>query len=778
MGRSNVLFVNESQSYQTSEHLLTSPNQRSDASSLPSKSRTRQSWRSEFGAIAAIALAYFTSGWLLLGGLEGNAQYASPVWFPAGIAIAALLLGGIRWLPGVWLGDLLLLQGLGLSGFDVIVAAIGTTVAALMAIALLNCLDFDPSFQRLRDLAYFVGFAAFLSPLANSSIDPLVLWWFGKIDLAEIGTHGSLLWLGDATGIMAIAPLILTIGRGNSTSVPLFRRRSLQRIAELLGCFGGLALSSGWVLASSLDFAYVPLAFVVWAALRFDRLGVGVASLMLGTMAAWSGWGAELTSDEHLIAMQAFVLFSVIVGWLVAIAPRQSQHQSGVLESHADGVETYRRALLETALRIRQPWELDDIFETTVTQVRQLFGADRAYIACLNADGTGTVVAESVGSRQSPIVSDRLDPLLFREMHQSSSRCGDGIRAIDNTSQLDALRECRQVYYCQLYGIEATLTVPLMQNNQLFGLLVLHQCDRPRHWQPHEIDGLKQLAVQVTISIHQARLYRQAIARGNALERQVAKQTAQLGEKMQEVKELYGLKDVVLQGISHDLRTSLMGMLMILQNAANRCVSTASPAPSGTSIALARSAIERMIQSAKRQLTLIDALSQDLDSAEQPVSLQCQRVSLVGLVEEAIAHWQPTIVQNQAVLRNFIPADFPAIAADPSKLQHVFEHCIGNALVHNPPGVSLTLEAHLDGEMVCIRIRDTGVGMTSQQCDNLFKLYIRGRHCQHLTGIGLGSYLCRQIIAAHGGQIGVESHPGNGTTVWFTLPIATARAAS
>ena len=76
-----------------------------------------------------------------------------------------------------------------------------------------------------------------------------------------------------------------------------------------------------------------------------------------------------------------------------------------------------------------------------------------------------------------------------------------------------------------------------------------------------------------------------------------------------------------------------------------------------------------------------------------------------------------------------------------------------------------------NANMICCTVQDNGVGMTQAQCDRLFERYARGNRTQSI-GVGLGLYLCRQIIQAHRGDIGVNSAPGQGTTFWFTLPLA------
>src|SRR5579883_1640433 len=110
--------------------------------------------------------------------------------------------------------------------------------------------------------------------------------------------------------------------------------------------------------------------------------------------------------------------------------------------------------------------------------------------------------------------------------------------------------------------------------------------------------------------------------------------------------------------------------------------------------------------------------------------------------------------------------------ADAGLIRRVFENLLTNALKHNPPGLHLTLQAMIIDDLIRCTVQDDGIGMTQAECDSLFERYARGTRTRRSTGIGLGLFLCRQIITAHGGQIGVISTPGAGATFWFTLPLA------
>jgi PAS domain S-box-containing protein len=415
------------------------------------------------------------------------------------------------------------------------------------------------------------------------------------------------------------------------------------------------------------------------------------------------------------------------------------------------------RLLGEIALRIRQSLDLDQILHTTVAEVRQFLQADRVCIVEFDQHGNGRGVAESVAANCPSVRGWITDDRVYQKLQSLFER--DRINVPD-TSQIDLPHFAKEAY--ERYQVRAAVGVPIMKDERLFGMLVAHQCTEPRHWQDFEINLLEQLATQVAIAIQQAQLYRQVQELNAGLEQLVEERTAQLQQKMEELQELNELKDEFLNAFSHDLRTPVMGMSLVLKNLLNQ---------PGETLTMTRSITERMIQSSEHQLNLINSLLQAHSSETKGVILNYELVQLSLLTQVIVEDLEPLIAKNQATLVNQVPPDLPLVTADPVQLRRVFENLMTNALHHNPPGVELTLAATVEEEMIRFTLTDNGVGMTQDVCDRLFERYVRGPKSRH-RGIGLGLYLCRQIITAHGGQIGVESEPGVGSTFWLTLPLA------
>ncbi len=444
------------------------------------------------------------------------------------------------------------------------------------------------------------------------------------------------------------------------------------------------------------------------------------------------------------------------------------------------------RLLGRIALRIRRSLDLSQILQTTVAEVRQFLECDRVFITYFDGQLQSKASAESVACNWGSILEILPDNPSYVAELKAVLESGK-VQIIDDisTAEISQLR----AYYLAKYQVQACLAVPITIGDKQLGLMVAHQCDRIRHWEPFEIDLLRSLSTQIAIAVQQAQLYEQVQTLNSNLERQVEERTQQLQQKYTELQELHRIKDVFLHAVSHDLRTPVLGWLMVLNNLLNRgmgqggqgsAISCALPNPPSP-IPVARSILERMIQSCDRQMRLINSLLEVHSSEIVGIVLQCESVQLGELVRILVEDFEPMTAKNQVTLINRVPRDLPLISADSAQLRRVFENLLTNSFFHNPPGIRLTLDAQLEAGMIRCTVTDNGVGMTQELCDRLFQLYFRGQDTKSLpqghrpyTGLGLGLYLCRQIITAHGGEIGVTSRQGEGTAFWFTIPLAAA----
>jgi PAS domain S-box-containing protein len=114
------------------------------------------------------------------------------------------------------------------------------------------------------------------------------------------------------------------------------------------------------------------------------------------------------------------------------------------------------------------------------------------------------------------------------------------------------------------------------------------------------------------------------------------------------------------------------------------------------------------------------------------------------------------------------------VLADPERIKQVLRNLLGNAAKHTPAGTAMALRASCDGEQVWIEVADAGPGIPLAELERIFEKFGRGRDAEgrRVPGVGLGLYLSRRIVRAHGGELTVVSNPAEGTVFTFALRCA------
>ena len=153
-------------------------------------------------------------------------------------------------------------------------------------------------------------------------------------------------------------------------------------------------------------------------------------------------------------------------------------------------------------------------------------------------------------------------------------------------------------------------------------------------------------------------------------------------------------------------------------------------------------------------------------------ALDLAPVSLADIIDLAFRGAEATIQEADLTLTRKIPHDLAPVLADRSRLGQVLDNLIGNALKFTPAGGTIALEVQDVGEFERILVSDTGIGIPSDKLEKVFEPFyqIDGSSTRRFGGAGLGLAIVRQIVEAHGGEVGVSSEAGKGSTFQFTVP--------
>lgn len=186
------------------------------------------------------------------------------------------------------------------------------------------------------------------------------------------------------------------------------------------------------------------------------------------------------------------------------------------INSMADQLQTFIQGQAEEAersqiikeiiLRIGQSLNSQDVFNTAVAEIRLALKTDRVVVYTFNASWQGTVIAESVADNFPRALGATIADPCFADKYVERYRKGR-VQATENIYAA-GLTQCH-IKQLEPFAVKANLVAPILQGNELLGLLIAHQCDSPRAWQQSEIDLFSQLATQVGFAIDRAKLLEQ-----------------------------------------------------------------------------------------------------------------------------------------------------------------------------------------------------------------------------------------------------------------------------
>ena len=235
------------------------------------------------------------------------------------------------------------------------------------------------------------------------------------------------------------------------------------------------------------------------------------------------------------------------------------------------------------------------------------------------------------------------------------------------------------------------------------------------------------------------------------------------------LREVDRLKDQFLANTSHELRTPLYGIVGLAESLIDGAT--------GELPESAASQLAMVVASARRLSGLVDDILDFSRLTQKSLALRRRPVDLATLTEVVLTLSRPLVGSKRLELKNAVGADLPPADADENRLQQILHNLIGNAIKFTETGTIEVSAVAEEGRLV-VRVADTGPGIPTNRRSRIFEAFEQADASteREFGGTGLGLTVTKQLVELHGGNLWVESTVGEGSTFFFTLPVAAGEA--
>jgi PAS domain S-box-containing protein len=296
----------------------------------------------------------------------------------------------------------------------------------------------------------------------------------------------------------------------------------------------------------------------------------------------------------------------------------------------------------------------------------------------------------------------------------------------------------------ELAGLEvrSCLGVPVMIGQRLLGTIFFQYGPSGRRYEPRDVSLAQELAFRTALALDNARLYEEAQAAVRS-------------------------RDNVMAIVSHDLRNPLNAIALNL----SLLTRPFTEEREGVDRRKGRSQLESIRRSVQRVSRMVEDLlaASTIQAGHFSVRAtpECTDVLLADLVQTL----EPMAAEQGTTLVAEFAEGLPPVSCDRDRVLQVFGNLCGNAMHVTPRGGVIRVNAMRDGHFVCFRVSDTGPGIPAAQLPAVFDRYWQAAPGTS-SGAGLGLFIVKGIVEAHGGKVWAESPAGEGASFFFTLPVA------
>jgi len=680
--------------------------------------------------IGVLAIVYFAVAKISLL-LAIPPGYATAVWPPSGLAVAAVLLFGNRIWPGVWLGAAAANLTVHASGVAALLIGTGNALEALAAAVLIRHLIGVPHrFESGEDVFKFVAVVAVASTVA-ATLGVSAIAITGATGLADFATNWWTWWQGDVTGIIVFAPVILFWTARPSRALSTSKKIEATAFALVLALAAYIVFGSGMTaLGFSPALLLLTFPLIIWAALRFEQLEVAAAITALCAIAlvytiVGRGPFVSPSVNASLLLLLAFVSIVAITGFVLSAVAGERRRAMEALHQAHDELElrvSMRTQELEQANRSLQQdivtrTKLEDDLRRGEEKFRLLVSGIRDY-AIFMLDPQGKIASWNVGAESIK-----------------------GYKAEEIIGE----------HFSRFYPPEALeRKLPEME------LEVAARVGR------FEDEGWR---LRKDGTAFWANVIITALFDSTGQLRGFAKVTRDMTERRRVValEESERKMNEFLAMLGHELRNPLapirnaLDLMRIKSNG-------------DSTHEWVRSVIDRQLTQLTR---LVDDLLDIGRISSGKIALHKEPIEVNAAVQRAIEASRPLADASRHTLEVRLSQDPLSVDGDLTRLSQVVLNLLTNAIKYTPAGGRIEVDVAREGESAVVRVKDTGIGMSPELLPTVFDLFVQGERSLDRSegGLGIGLTLVKRLVSLHGGTVSVHSDgPGRGSEFTIKLP--------
>jgi len=666
-----------------------------------------------------------------LGGLLGKetaflSGSVSLIWPPSGIALAAILLFGYRFWPGIAVGAILFsfIDGRPF-GFFTLGTAIGNTIGAITCAYLLErFVKFNNAMERTRDGAGYVILGCGLGTSVNALFNVVGLIYDQQISWDGIFSGLLEWWVPNALAALVITPVIITWG--SPSSVRLNSWRTVEAAVCAVGLICGTLISfNTWFVYGLQQYplAYLPYPFLAWSALRFGPRGAATGTLLVAALAIYSqheGRGPFVTGSvtDSLRLIGSYIGILAVSNLLLAAAATERRH------ALADVVANEKR--LRTVM------------------------ADQTDLICrFKPDGTITFANPAYCAFHGQTEQELLGRNYYKLLSQTSPS-----NEPDPPLQLPLPNQPILVFDRRVEAADGH--VEWQQCN-------LRRLDRGDAG-AEEFQAVMQNITPRKRAEMTAREAKNTLEQMNHQLQDAVSEARHLAEQANRAN---NAKSEFLANMSHEIRTPLSGILGMVELLSQTRLDPRQ-----------REFAEAAVDSANALLHVINDVLDFSKIEAGKMTMSREDFSVRSVVESVLENAATRVAGKKVALAAVVAREIPLrLTGDPARLRQVLGNLVSNGIKFTEHGevvVRVQVHYHATDRLVLrFEVADTGIGLSAADIKKLFQPFVQvdTSSSRKFGGTGLGLAISRKIVELMDGRIGVHSTPGAGSTFWFELPL-------